>query len=204
MPTPSASIPPAPTLAFRAVALQTRTRAVNALGTDEARAAIVDAIDRIGAQVAAATAKGAVVHTGGRVERHGGGHWIRPTVLTAVDHTMTVMREETFGPLLPVMPFTTEDEAVALANDSDYGLSGAVFGPDPAAARALARRLDVGAVSINDAALTALVHEGEKNSFRYSGLGGSRMGDASLRRFVRRQTLIGTTATGRDPWWHTP
>jgi succinate-semialdehyde dehydrogenase/glutarate-semialdehyde dehydrogenase len=158
----------------------------------------------IAAQLADATAKGAVVHTGGRIERHSGGHWIRPTVLTAVDHTMTVMREETFGPLMPVMPFTTEDEAVALANDSDYGLSGAVFGPDPAAARALARRLDVGAVSINDAALTALVHEGEKNSFRYSGLGGSRMGDASLRRFVRRQTLIGTTATGRDPWWHTP
>lgn len=158
----------------------------------------------IAAQLDDARAKGAVVATGGRLERHGGGHWIRPTVLTAVDHTMTMMREETFGPLMPVMPFTTEDEAVALANDSDYGLSGAVFGPDPAAARAVARRLDVGAVSINDAALTALVHEGEKHSFRYSGLGGSRMGDASLRRFVRSQTLIDNSTTGRDPWWHTP
>ncbi|MDI2132438.1 aldehyde dehydrogenase family protein [Yinghuangia seranimata] len=158
----------------------------------------------IGAHLADATAKGATVHTGGRIERHGGGHWIRPTVLTGVDHTMTVMREETFGPLMPVMRFGSADEAVALANDSVYGLSGAVFAADQDTAKALARRLDVGAVSINDAALTALVHEGEKNSFRYSGLGGSRMGEAALRRFVRRQTLITNSATGPDPWWHTP
>lgn len=155
-------------------------------------------------QLADAVDKGAVVHSGGRIERHGGGYWIRPTVLTEVDHMMSMMREETFGPLMPVMRFATADEAVALANDSAYGLSGAVFGPDQGAARELARRLDVGAVSINDAALTAIVHEGEKNSFRYSGLGGSRMGDASLRRFVRQQTLISNSTAGRDPWWHTP
>jgi acyl-CoA reductase-like NAD-dependent aldehyde dehydrogenase len=117
---------------------------------------------------------------------------------------MALMREETFGPILPVMPFRDADEAVALANDSEYGLSGAVFAADEDAARALGRRLDVGAVSVNDAALTALVHEGEKNSFRHSGLGGSRMGDASLRRFVRKQTLIVNHSTARDPWWHTP
>ena len=158
----------------------------------------------IESQLADAVAGGATVRTGGVVERHGGGRWIRPTVLTDVDHGMTIMRDETFGPILPVMAYDTVEQAVTLANDSQYGLSGAVFGPDPEQAAAVATRLHAGAISINDAALTALVHDGEKNSFRLSGLGGSRMGEASIRRFVRKQTLITNRATGRDPWWNLP
>ncbi|GAA0708488.1 aldehyde dehydrogenase family protein [Dactylosporangium roseum] len=158
----------------------------------------------IEAQLADAVAKGATVHSGGVIEEHGGGRWIRPTVLTGVSQDMAIMQEETFGPILPVATFDTVEQAVALANDSAFGLSGAVFGPDEEAAAAVARRLDVGAVSINDAALTALIHEGEKNSFRGSGLGGSRMGAASIRRFVRKQTLITNHSPTRDPWWHTP
>lgn len=145
--------------------------------------------------------RGALVRTGGTVERHGGGHWIRPTVLTGVDHSMAVMTEETFGPLLPVMAYSDVDHAVALANDSTYGLTAAVFGPDAEAAAAVARRLRVGAVSINDAGLTAFVYEGEKNSFGFSGLGASRMGDSALLRFVRRQTLIVNSSSTPDPWW---
>jgi acyl-CoA reductase-like NAD-dependent aldehyde dehydrogenase len=165
---------------------------------DPGQAAIIQA------QLTDAVDRGARVRTGGHLEHLGGGHWLRPTVLTGVDHRMSVMREETFGPILPVMAFGTADEAVALANDSEFGLSAAVFSGDEERAREFGRRLDVGAVSVNDAALTALVHEGEKHSFRYSGLGGSRMGDASVRRFVRRQTLIVNHAKTRDPWWHTP
>ncbi|MEO6821093.1 MAG: aldehyde dehydrogenase family protein, partial [Candidatus Nanopelagicales bacterium] len=160
--------------------------------------------DIIERQLADAVGKGATVRTGGTIETLGGGRWIRPTVLTDVDHSMAIMQEETFGPILPVMAFDTVEAGVALANDSEYGLSGAVFGPDVESAEAIGRRLDVGAVSINDAALTALIHEGEKNSFRTSGLGGSRMGPSSIRRFVRRQTLIVNSTSTRDPWWHTP
>lgn len=148
-----------------------------------------------------ARARGARVRTGGVIERHGGGHWIRPTVLTDVDHSMKVMTEETFGPILPVMSYGAVDEAVALANDSDFGLTAAVLGPDLDAARDVARRLRVGAVSVNDAGLTAFVHEGEKNSFGFSGLGASRMGDSALHRFVRRQSLIVNPSTTPDPWW---
>lgn len=148
-----------------------------------------------------AVGRGAVVHTGGAVERHGGGHWVRPTILTGVDHSMSVMTEETFGPVLPVMAYSDVDGAVALANDSTYGLTAAVFGPDAEAAAAVARRLRVGAVSINDAGLTAFVYEGEKNSFGFSGLGASRMGDSALLRFVRRQTLIVNRSSTPDPWW---
>ncbi|MCF2531518.1 aldehyde dehydrogenase family protein [Yinghuangia soli] len=146
--------------------------------------------------------QGARAVCGGTLERIDGGTYLRPTVLTGVHHGMRVMTEETFGPILPVMPFATEDEAVALAEDSPYGLSAAVFAADAEAAVALAARLSAGAISINDAALTAVLHEGEKNAFKQSGIGGSRMGPASLARFLRRQSLLVHRGSVEDPWWH--
>jgi aldehyde dehydrogenase (NAD+) len=149
-----------------------------------------------------AAAKGAVALCGGELLRHGGGWWCPPTVLTGVDHSMAVMTEETFGPVLPVMPFTDIDEAIRLANDTCYGLSAAVLAGTVDDALAVARRLEAGAVSINDAALTAIVRDGEKHSFKASGLGGSRLGPASLRRFVRRQAFLINHGRGADPWWY--
>ncbi|MGJ3230869.1 MAG: aldehyde dehydrogenase family protein [Oceanicaulis sp.] len=149
--------------------------------------------DIIAAQIEDARAKGAIVHAGGEIETHGGGRWLRPTVLSGVDHSMTVMTQETFGPVLPVMAYGDVDEAVALANDTEYGLSAAVFAGTLEEAEAIARRLDAGAVSLNDAALTALFYEAEKQSFKNSGLGPSRMGAAGLTRFFRRKALIANT-----------
>lgn len=149
-----------------------------------------------------AVAKGARVRCGGTVERLGGGCYLRPTVLTGVDHSMLVMREETFGPVLPVMAYPDVEAAVQLANDTAYGLSAAVFGATEDAALGVARRLQAGAVSVNDAALTAVVQDGEKTSFGLSGLGGSRMGPAGLRRFLRRQALLVNRGEGPDPWWY--
>ncbi|MEU8132021.1 aldehyde dehydrogenase family protein [Streptodolium elevatio] len=148
-----------------------------------------------------AYAQGAVALTGGEVEELGGGLWCRPTVLTAVHHGMRVMTEETFGPVIPLMPFHDADDAVRLADDSQYGLSAAVFAADEESALAVARRLRSGAVSINDAGLTAFVHEGEKQSFGFSGLGASRMGAASIRRFLRRQAFLVNRGPVDDPWW---
>jgi acyl-CoA reductase-like NAD-dependent aldehyde dehydrogenase len=116
-------------------------------------------------------------------------------VVTGVDHTMQLMTEETFGPITPVMAFRTVDEAVALANDSAFGLSGAVFAGSVDEAVAVAKRIRAGGMSINDGSLTRETYEAEKNSFGYSGLGGSRMGDAGLLRFVRRQALLIQTGT---------
>ncbi|KAF3890686.1 MULTISPECIES: aldehyde dehydrogenase family protein [Nostocales] len=144
---------------------------------------------------------GAVVHCGGEIETHGGGWWCRPTVLTQVNHTMKVMTEETFGPIMPVMSFSTVEEAITLANDSIYGLSAAVFAGSDAEAIEVARQIDAGGISINDASLTALVHEGEKNSFKFSGLGGSRMGKTGLTRFMRKKAFLVKTNSGSDPWW---
>ncbi len=145
--------------------------------------------------------KGAIVHCGGKVEELGGGWWCRPTVLTEVNHSMLVMLEETFGPIMPVMPFKRVEEAVRLANDSCYGLSAAVFAQTEAEALEVARQIDAGTVSINDAALTAIMHEGEQNSFKLSGLGGSRMGAGSLMRFLRKKAFLVKTKLIHDPWW---
>jgi len=145
---------------------------------------------------------GAKALTGGAIETHGGGAYCPPTVLTGVDHSMKVMTDETFGPIIPVMPFDEVGEAVRLANDTAYGLSGAVFAGDAEEAIDVARMIDAGAISINDAALTALVHDAEKNSFNMSGLGGSRMGPAALRRFGRRQAYLVATVPAPDPWWY--
>jgi acyl-CoA reductase-like NAD-dependent aldehyde dehydrogenase len=143
--------------------------------------------------LADAVDKGAKVHCGGEIETHGGGLWLRPTVLTEVTPDMLVMRDETFGPIMPVTAFDTEDEAVALANATEFGLSAAVFGPTLEAAEAVGRRIDAGAISLNDAALTALFYEAPHQSFKASGLGPSRMGPDGLARYFRRKALIANT-----------
>lgn len=143
----------------------------------------------IAAHLADARAKGARVLSGGAIEQHGGGAWLRPTVLVDVDHGMRVMNEETFGPVIPVMPYDDVDEAVRLANDSEFGLSAAVLGAEPEAL-AVAARLQVGAVSINDGGLTTEAFDAEKSAFRYSGLGASRMGASGLTRFLRKRAVL--------------
>lgn len=140
-----------------------------------------------------AVAKGANVLTGGSVETHGGGRWLKPTVLSNVSHDMAVMREETFGPILPVMAFDNVEEAISLANDTEFGLSAAVFAGSLDEAEYVGRQIEAGGVSLNDAALTALFHEAEKHSFKLSGMGGSRMGPAGFQRFLRRKALIANT-----------
>jgi acyl-CoA reductase-like NAD-dependent aldehyde dehydrogenase len=162
-----------------------------AIGVGEIGPIIFEAQARIlEAQIADARARGAHILTGGEIETHGGGLWLAPTVMTAVTHEMQVMQDETFGPVMPVMAFDSIDEAVNLANDSQFGLSAAVFGATVAECEAVAERLEAGAISINDAALTAQFHEAGKQSFRYSGLGPSRMGIDGYTRFMRRQAII--------------
>lgn len=144
--------------------------------------------DRVEAQLADAVAGGATLHCGG-LRRRNGGVWCAPVVLTDVHHGMLLYREETFGPIVPVIPFANDDEAVRLANDSDFGLSAAVLGAEEHAVR-VAGRLRAGAVSVNDAGLTAQVGDVEKDSFGVSGVGRSRMGASGLLRFLRRQALL--------------
>src|SRR4051794_6473062 len=90
-----------------------------------------------------ALAKGARVTTGGKGRRENG-IFFEPTVLVDVDHTMAAMTEETFGPTLPIMRVRDAEEAIALANDSQYGLGASVFSKDVGRGEAVARRLEAG------------------------------------------------------------
>lgn len=93
--------------------------------------------------------EGARVATGGGPSTQPRGYFVEPTVLADVDNGMRVAREEIFGPVVCVIPYGDEDEAIRIANDSEYGLGGAVHSADPARALATARRIDSGFVSVN-------------------------------------------------------
>jgi succinate-semialdehyde dehydrogenase/glutarate-semialdehyde dehydrogenase len=149
-----------------------------------------DQAAKVGEQLEDAVSHGAEILCGGEVQELGGGWYCLPTVITGVNHDMLIMKEETFGPILPVMAFDNIDQAITMANDSEFGLSAAVFSNDAEEARAVADRIVAGAVSINDASLTAMANDVEKNSFCMSGMGGSRMGDQGLQRFFRKQAVL--------------
>lgn len=109
-------------------------------------------IEEIERQLAEATAKGAKIIAGGK--RIGNSHVLPPTIVVDADHSMAVAKDETFGPVVVVAKFKTEDEAVALANDSPYGLSASVWSTDLERAERIARRIVTGNVSINNVLAT--------------------------------------------------
>ena len=141
-------------------------------------------------QIDDAVAKGARILAGGQVEELGGGKYLRPTVLSDVTPEMAVMREETFGPVLPVTVFDDLDDAVAMANDTEYGLSAAVLAGSLQEAAEIGSQLEAGAISLQDGALTSMVGDATNHSRKASGLGPSRMGDEGLLRFLRRKAMI--------------
>jgi acyl-CoA reductase-like NAD-dependent aldehyde dehydrogenase len=145
----------------------------------------VDIVER---HVEDARARGARVLVGGRREGRPG-HWFEPTVLADVNHDMAIMREETFGPTLPLMKVADADEAVRLANDSPYGLGASVFTRDVARGEALARRLESGSVCVNDALLNYYALELPMGGAKASGLG-YRHGPGGIRKFTQHQALL--------------
>lgn len=139
-------------------------------------------------QVADALAKGAKVLTGG--ERAAAGLFYPPTVLVDVDHSMTCMREETFGPLLPVMRVVDEDQAVELANDSPYGLAGSVWTSSPERAHQVGSRLETGGVNINNAMTNVFQFPLPMGGWKESGLGHRFGGPNGVRKYCRQQAFV--------------
>jgi acyl-CoA reductase-like NAD-dependent aldehyde dehydrogenase len=141
---------------------------------------------------------GAAVLVGGH-ERPGAGRFYEPTVLTGVDHSMTAMTEETFGPTLPIMRVADEEEAIRLANDSPYGLGASVWSKDLAHGEAVARQIEAGAVCVNDAQLNYIALELPMGGWKSSGLG-VRHGAPGIRKYTRQQALLVTRwAPRREP-----
>jgi acyl-CoA reductase-like NAD-dependent aldehyde dehydrogenase len=145
-------------------------------------------LEIIESHVADALAKGASVAVGGH-RRPGPGWYFEPTVLVDVDHTMSCMIEETFGPTLPVMKVADADQAVALVNDSRMGLGAAVFAGNLERGEAIARRLAVGAVCVNDAAVNYFALEVPMGGVKESGIG-VRHGPEGIRKYCTTQTIL--------------
>jgi aldehyde dehydrogenase (NAD+) len=113
------------------------------------------------------------------------GFYVRPTVFSDVTPDMTIAREEIFGPVLAIMPYDGEDDAVAIANDSIYGLAGGVWSGDPDRARGVARRLRTGQVEVNGAAFNPLAPFG---GFKQSGHG-RELGRHGLEEFLEVKAI---------------
>ncbi|HET7510267.1 MAG TPA: aldehyde dehydrogenase family protein [Solirubrobacterales bacterium] len=147
-----------------------------------------------------ALASGARALVGGkRVE--GPGDYFEPTVLVDVDHSMKVMRDETFGPVVGVMKVRDAEEALQLANDSRYGLSGSVFG-ERERAEQVARRVECGAINVNDVLVNYFATEVPMGGWKQSGIG-SRHGEGGIKKYCRSESLVITRFGGkREPSWY--
>ena len=147
-------------------------------------------IDIIEDHVRDAVDKGARVVVGGH-KREGDGRYWEPTVLVDVDHTMKAMTEETFGPTLPIMKVRDAEEALRLSNDSQYGLGASVFTKDVRRGEQIARRMESGAVVVNDAMLNYSALELPMGGWKASGLG-TRHGAGGIRKYCAEQAIVVT------------
>jgi len=148
-----------------------------------------------------ARARGARVLTGGKRLTSLGPNFYSPTILANVNHQMLVMREETFGPVLPIMAFDSEDEAIRLANDSEYGLAASVWTRDRKRGERIARQIKAGTVMVNDAVSCYGISEAPHGGLKASGIGRTH-GKLGLEEVVRTKYLDVDLMPGtRKPWW---
>ncbi len=143
--------------------------------------------DRVRAAIVAAVDEGATLVAGGPAAPEGldRGYFVRPTVFAGVDNTMTVAREEVFGPVLAILPYDGEDDAVRLANDSIYGLSAGVFSADRERALRVARRLRAGQVDVNGGGFNLMAPFG---GYKQSGYG-RELGRHGLDTYLETKSL---------------
>jgi acyl-CoA reductase-like NAD-dependent aldehyde dehydrogenase len=151
-------------------------------------------------QVNDALASGARALTGGK-RGSGPGDYFEPTVLVDVDHSMKVMRDETFGPVVGVMKVRDSEEAVRLANDSRYGLAASVFG-EKNRAEGIARRIEAGSVNVNDVITNMLAMGVPMGGWKQSGIG-FRHGEYGIKKYCRPESIVVTRFGGKnEPTWY--
>jgi acyl-CoA reductase-like NAD-dependent aldehyde dehydrogenase len=155
----------------------------------------------VAAHVQDAIAKGARVLTGGAAAEEG--LFYRPTVLVDVDHSMVCMREETFGPTLPVMKVSSAEQAIELANDSPYGLSGSVWTADKTKGMSLARQLNVGSVNVNNVIMNVFQFPVPMSGWSDSGLGARSGGASGIRKYCKTKSIVADrVAPKKELFWY--
>lgn len=142
--------------------------------------------DRVEALIRTATDEGATLAVGGKRPEIDTGYYVAPTLVVDANNQMTAAREEFFGPVITVIPFDTEDEAIAIANDSDYGLYNYVFSGDSGKAMEVAKLLRSGNVGINTLQRN---HEAAFGGFKYSGVGRDG-GSWGLHAYSEMQSIV--------------
>ena len=149
-----------------------------------------------------AKARGARVLAGGSRFPEMGANFYHPTVLADVTHAMRIMREETFGPVLPVMAFDSDEEAVRLANDSEFGLAASVFTREKTRGERLARQIQAGSVMVNDVVSCFGISEAPHGGVKSSGIGRTH-GRFGLEEMVRLKYLDIDGMPGmKKVWWY--
>ena len=150
-----------------------------------------------------AIAHGATIYAQSPCPEEGPGNFLPAMVLCGVDHTMLVMREETFGPVVGVMQVADVDEAVRLANDSQLGLSGSVWSRSRRNARRIAGRIAAGTVTINDHLMSHGLHETPWGGFKQSGIGRTH-GRIGFDEMTQVQCVVDDLMPlcRKDLWWH--
>jgi betaine-aldehyde dehydrogenase len=145
-------------------------------------------LERVRTYIKKGVAEGAELVAGGAEAPEGvppGGYYVRPTVFGKVKNSMTIAQEEIFGPVLAIIPYGSEDEAVSIANDTVYGLAGAVWSKDEARAQRVARRIRAGQIDINGGAFNMNAPFG---GFKQSGHG-REAGLYGLEEFLEYKSL---------------
>jgi succinate-semialdehyde dehydrogenase/glutarate-semialdehyde dehydrogenase len=160
-------------------------------------------MDTVKSHIDEAVKKGAKVFAQSSCPSDGKGQFMPCVVLTDCTHEMTVMREETFGPVVGVMPFDTIDEAVRLANDSQLGLTASVWSKNHRKALSIGRRIRAGAITINDHLMSHGLAETPWGGFRESGIGRTH-GDIGFAEMTQPQVLVNDIMpfVKKNFWWH--
>jgi acyl-CoA reductase-like NAD-dependent aldehyde dehydrogenase len=146
-------------------------------------------LEKITTQVDEAVQRGAKVLVGGRRNPNYTGWYYEPTVLVDVDHDMSVMKEETFGPVIPIMKVRDAAEALRLANDSSYGLGASIFSRDLGMASTLAEQVESGAVCVNDTLVNYIIPDTAMGGVKASGFG-LRHGAEGIRKYCRQKSIV--------------
>lgn len=158
-------------------------------------------LEHVEEQITDAKARGANILCGGERDRSRAGYFFPPTVLTGVDHSFPIMRDETFGPVLPIMPFSDDMQAVRLANDSAYGLTASIWTRDKSAARWMTPLLQAGVVMVNDCVFAHAIPGAPWGGVKQSGFGRSH-GRAGIMEFLYPVHVHENSSARKCFWWY--